>query len=266
MTRKRSLRIKPRILSASVLFIIVVIAVLTVFAGSAMAQNPVPFIDQPLVPDATAPGGDGFTLTVNGAGFFAASTVNWNGSPLATTFISDTQLTATVPASDIAKASTAAVTVVNPNPGGVSNTQFFSIAVAGGSVSFLPVVTYYSGGIYPGSLVVADVNGDGKPDLIVANAGNSGSTSTVGVLLGNGDGTFQPAPQITNLGSGAEFNALAVADVNGDGKLDLIVATCCESNGDAEAAVLLGNGDGTFQAPLFYDTGNGGSPIAVADV
>src|ERR1019366_1956858 len=147
MTRQHSLRIKPRILNASVLFL-AVLTVLTLLAAPAMAQNPVPFIDQPLVPDATAPGGDGFTLTVNGAGFGGDSTVNCNGSPLATTFISDTQLTATVPASDIAKASTAAVTVVNPNPGGVSNTQFFSIAVAGGSCSFLPAVTYNTGG-YP---------------------------------------------------------------------------------------------------------------------
>jgi hypothetical protein len=260
MTRQRIPKI--RILSAFVLSI-AVLTILTVFAGSATAQNPVPFIDQPLVPDATAPGGAGFTLTVNGAGFVAASTVNWNGSPLATTFISDTQLTATVPASDIATASTAAVTVANPNPGGVSNTQFFSIAVAGGSVSFLPAVTYNTGG-YSSSLVVADVNGDGKPDLIVANWGN---TRTVGVLLGNGDGTFQPARLITNLGFIALFNALAVADVNGDGKLDLIVATCCESNGDGEAAVLLGNGDGTFQAPVFYDSGGlQGGPLAVADL
>ncbi len=100
------------------------------------------------------------------------------------------------------------------------------------------------------------MNGDGKPDIWCANFGG---TSSIGVLLGNGDGTFQPATMITNIGSIAEVNALAVADVNGDGKLDLIVATCCESNGDAEAAVLLGNGDGTFRAPLFSDANRLGS-------
>ncbi len=239
---------------------------LTTLAATASAQNPVPLIDQPLVPDATAPGGPAFTLTVNGAGFVSASVVNWNGSPRATTFISSSQLTAKILASDIAKASTAAVTVINPNPGGISNTQFFSIAVPKTSISFAPAVTYNSGGIYPGSLVVADVNGDGKPDMIVANFGG---TSSVGVLLGNGDGTFQPATVITNIGSIAEANALAVADVSGDGKLDLIVATCCESNGDAEAAVLLGNGDGTFRAPLFYDASSASEAteaMAVADL
>ena len=55
----------------------------------ALAQsNPVPFVDQPLVPMSAAPGGSGFTLTVNGAGFVSGSVVNWSGTPLPTTFVS----------------------------------------------------------------------------------------------------------------------------------------------------------------------------------
>jgi hypothetical protein len=271
MTRKRSLRIKPRILSASVLFIIVVIAVLTVFAGSAMAQNPVPFIDQPLVPDATAPGGVGFTLTVNGAGFVAASTVNWNGSPLATTFISVTQLTATVPASDIATASTASVTVVSPSPGGgVSNPQFFSIAVAKASVSFLPPVMYFAGGSYTSSVAIADLNGDGKLDLAAtALVGQSNSDGSVGVLLGNGDGTFQPVVAYDS--GAAQAQSVAVADVNGDGKPDLVVAdfnNCAYCTPTPVGiAILLGNGDGTFQPALTYSPYPGAAySVAVADL
>src|SRR5438034_3196114 len=80
--------------------------------------NPVPLISQPLVPDAVAPGGAGFTLTVNGTGFVSGSLVNWNGSARTTTFVGSSQLTATILASDIAAASTASVTVVNPVPGG----------------------------------------------------------------------------------------------------------------------------------------------------
>jgi len=149
---------------------ITTLSVLAIFATSAIAQNPLPLIHQPLVPDATAPGGAGFSLTVNGAGFVAASTVNWNGSPLATTFVSSSQLTATVPASDIATASTASVTVVNPSPGGgVSNTQFLSIAEPEASVSFLPAVAYNVGDEATEFVAVADVNGDGKPDLVVAD-------------------------------------------------------------------------------------------------
>ena len=264
MTRHRHLQI--RILSALV-SVVAVLIVLIAPGTTATAQDPVPFIDQPLVPDATAPGGAGFTLTVNGAGFVSGSVVNWNGTPRATTFVSSTQLTATILASDIAKASTAAVTAVNPNSGGVSNTQFFSIAVAETSVSFAAAVTYYSGGVYPGSLVVADVNGDGKPDVIVSNYG--GTVYSVGVLLGNGDGTFQPV-LLAYTESAAQFKdlgAVSVADLNGDGKPDLIVAICCLSNGDAAATVLLGNGDGTFQSPASYDTDGGfASALVVSDV
>ncbi len=60
MTSQRSLRIKTRILSA----VVVLLAALTF-----VAQAQVPLINLPLVPDATAPGGTDFTLTVNGAGF-----------------------------------------------------------------------------------------------------------------------------------------------------------------------------------------------------
>src|SRR5439155_20312502 len=77
------------------------------------AAKPVPLINQPLVPDAVAPGGAGFTLTVNGTGFVSGSVVNWNGSARATTFVNSSQLTATILSSDIATASTVSVTVVN---------------------------------------------------------------------------------------------------------------------------------------------------------
>src|SRR5580700_5065840 len=60
---------------------------------------------------------------------------------------------------------------------------------SGNSLSFLPAVTYNSGGTLANFVAVADVNGDGKPDLLVANF----QSSTVSVLLGNGDGTFQAA-------------------------------------------------------------------------
>ena len=87
-------------------------------SGIAQAQNPVPLINLPLVPDAIAPGGSGITLTVNGTGFVSGSVVHWNGSPLATTLVSGSQLTATVPASALATPGTASVTVVSPSGGG----------------------------------------------------------------------------------------------------------------------------------------------------
>jgi uncharacterized repeat protein (TIGR01451 family) len=139
-----------------------------------------------------------------------------------------------------------------------------------GSVGFLPVVTYDAGGgttAPPGSLAVADINGDGKPDLIVANTPVGGGVSSVGVMLGNGDGTFRPVVLNTSVQQVGELNALAVTDVNGDGKPDVVVIVCCASNGDFEAAVLLGNGDGTFQSAVTYDDGGRQfSVLAVGDV
>jgi Tol biopolymer transport system component len=79
--------------------------------------NPAPTISS-LSPASTAAGGAAFTLTVAGSGFINSSSVNWNGSPRATTFGSSTQLTAAILASDIATAGTANVTVTNPAPGG----------------------------------------------------------------------------------------------------------------------------------------------------
>ena len=91
------------------------------------SEVPAPQITS-LSPDQAVAGGAEFTLTVNGSGFIDGtgsdrSVVHWNGSPRATTFVSSTQLTATIPASDVATAGTANVTVFNPAPGGgTSNT------------------------------------------------------------------------------------------------------------------------------------------------
>jgi hypothetical protein len=103
----------------------------------AAASNPVPLINQPLVPDATLPDGAGFTLTVTGTGFASGAVVNWNGSARATTLVSGSQLTAAILASDIAAAGTASVTVVNPAPGGgTSNLVFFWVTVPSPTVIF----------------------------------------------------------------------------------------------------------------------------------
>jgi Bacterial Ig-like domain (group 3)/FG-GAP-like repeat/Abnormal spindle-like microcephaly-assoc'd, ASPM-SPD-2-Hydin len=137
-------------------------------------------------------------------------------------------------------------------------------AIPSSGLNFLNPVTYSSGGAIPhGGPIVVDINGDGKPDLVVVNECVEGvrcdfvnTEGTIGVLLGNGDGTFQPA---VNYSSGGDWaQAIAVADVNGDGVPDLLV-----SNGES-LGVLLGNGDGTFQTAVTYPAG--GAAMAVADV
>src|SRR5579863_3305714 len=135
-------------------------------------------------------------------------------------------------------------------------------------LNFANVAAYDSGGPYATSVAVADVNGDGKPDLLVANAWaciEGCGKGSVGVLLGNGDGTFQTA--VTYGSGGLEAISVAVADVNGDGKPDLLVANECAGGNCDAVAVLLGNGDGTFQTAVTY--GSGGleaTYVTVADV
>ena len=100
--------------------------------------------------------------------------------------------------------------------------------------------TRYLVGMSPTAIAVGDFNGDGKIDIAVANNGSG----DVSILLGNGDGTFQPAVNFT---AGNSPKAIAVGDFNGDGELDLAVED--ESLVDTSVSILLGNGDGTFQAP-----------------
>jgi hypothetical protein len=151
--------------------------------------------------------------------------------------------------------------------------QFVSNSAASpaGSRLFLPPVKYPTGGYDPYSVAIADVNADGIADLLVANQEQFGTESSVGVLLGNGDGTFQKA--VTYDAGGISAYTIVVVDVNADGHPDLLVADGCSSgtycSPDGVLAVLLGNGDGTFQAAQTYDTGGSDiyhSNVAVADL
>jgi hypothetical protein len=157
----------------------------------ALAQtNPAPFLNQPLVPTATAPGGSSFALTVNGTGFVSGSAVNWNGTALSTTFVSSSQLTATIPASDIANPGTASITVTNPAPGGgTSLPAFFEIT---NPVASPTLVGFVQGTNFASiaAIVTGDFNGDGKLDL--AFLGALSPSNLICIELGNGDGSFQP--------------------------------------------------------------------------
>ncbi len=129
-----------------------------------------------------------------------------------------------------------------------------AVLLGNGDGTFQPAVLYDLGGIEPGWLAIADVNGDGIPDLIVANSFASGNDAvgSVGVLFGNGNGTFQP---VVTYAAGGIPTGIAVGDLNGDGQPDIVVTTCggypC-NDGQGTVDVLLANGGGTFQAPVAY--------------
>ncbi len=118
------------------------------------------------------------------------------------------------------------------------------MAAVGGNLSILPGTgpnqfqrpAMVPVGTGPMGITAGDFNGDGKPDLAVANAGSN----TVSILIGKGDGTFLPQVMYNPAGRGPTL--VVAGDFNRDGKLDLAVGV------ETGVAIMLGNGDGTFQA------------------
>jgi hypothetical protein len=123
--------------------------------------------------------------------------------------------------------------------------------------SFQGPAQYSTGTTNPYALVVGDFNGDKKPDLAFVNDNTIG---TIGIMLGNGDGTFQTPTTFPAVGS--QPTAIAEGLLTGNANQDLVVANF----GSNTVSVLLGNGDGTFQTQKTYSTGTGPVALALADV
>ena len=137
--------------------------------------------------------------------------------------------------------------------------QFGSAGQAGillgnGDGTFTPGESYDIGAD-PQSVAVADLNGDGKLDLAIADI----FAGSIDILLGNGDGTFRQGAIVPTL---AFPGSIQQADFNGDGKVDLAVAT---GSGPTVISVYFGNGDGTFQAPRNFSAAGEAGTLAVGD-
>lgn len=118
---------------------------------------------------------------------------------------------------------------------------------AAGEVAFKPMQSYPVG-TNPNAAAVGDFNGDGKPDLAVLNSGDAsvGDEGGVSILLGNGDGTFQPAK---NLSICKNCTSIVTGDFDGDGKDDLVLVRPGDptANDSGDVTIFLNNGDSTFR-------------------
>jgi hypothetical protein len=112
-------------------------------------------------------------------------------------------------------------------------------------------------GAFTASVAVGDFNGDGKLDLAVVNLG----TGSVSILLGTGTGSFGAKTDFVVGGSGSGPRSLAVGDFNGDGKIDLVLA----SQTISPVSILLGTGTGSFGAKTDFGTGNIPASVASGD-
>src|SRR5262249_5761227 len=136
--------------------------------------------------------------------------------------------------------------LATPTPAGT-----ISVLLGNGGGTYSAATPYPTGSFLPFSVAIGDLNGDGKLDLAVANYGDPLSgNGAISVFLGNGNGTFSAATPSPTLATGAQ--SVAIADLDGDGHLDLVVAYAF-----SKYSVFLGIGNGSFKHvnPAFLSTG-----------
>jgi hypothetical protein len=139
-----------------------------------------------------------------------------------------------------------------------SDVNKIAVLKGNGDGTFQSPVTYDTGGVSAQSVAVGDLNGDKKPEIVVAS-GQLNNAGSVGVLLNNGNGTFQAAVNYSS--GGLPPNSVAIGDINGDGHADIVI---CD-NGSGLVGLLLGNGNGTLQSVISYPAPSAMS-VVISDV
>ena len=210
--------------------------------SSALANNPIPTVVGPVIPQAVVPGSGAFTLKVYGANFVSGAVVNWNRSPRSTTFISARELQAQILASDVATATAGYITVTNPPPGGgVSSASYAIVEVHSPTDTIIvnrPHV--YLRDIGAELLVLSDFNNDGILDFAT-----DVSYSEIRDFLGNGNGTFGHSSIAAYGYYGSGPAAIASGDFNNDGNEDLLFGAN-PSGPPTRLQLNLGDGTGKF--------------------
>jgi hypothetical protein len=233
---------------------------------SAAAPNPVPSVSM-LTPAQAAVGSPALNIAISGSDFVAGSVANWNGVPLATSYISASQLAATVPATELAKIGTASVVVVNPAPGGGSSTvadftvnasnplpsvaDISPASAAVGSPAFTLTVngsdfvadssvtwsgqalatTYVSASKLQAAVPASDLAAVGSASVAVVNPAPGGGTSAVATFAIDAS---NPAPTISSLSpsSAAAGSTAVTLTVNGS---NFVASSTVNWNGGALA-------------------------------
>lgn len=137
-----------------------------------------------------------------------------------------------------------------------------------GNGTFLPAVQYLPDTFGGGALAVANVLAKGKPDIVTTVASYDSKTKSLNdsrlvVLPNKGDGTFGKAISTPQADRVPSLTDIAVADFNGDGKLDVVQGDCC---GLANTYIFFGKGDGTFQAPMTLAIGASSTSVTAVNL
>ncbi len=157
-----------------------------------------------------------------------------------------------------------------------NSTSTVSVLIGSGHGTFRPKVDYPIGAV-PTAIAVADISGDGNPDLIVGSFANAISvligngnwhihnpkvglsrSHAISVLIGNGTGTFNPKVDYP----GAVADSIQAADLDGDGRPDVIAVSASQD----QVNIFMGTGNGALAAPVKYATGDEPVAVVVFDV